>query len=164
LQEQKGDSGFYESSQQPLTNHVMKTFLKIAVTVLITYCLLSMANCSSPDRDHQNSSSWNKDVKQEREKLAQDLRDLRVKIDKKLDETGTKIDRASDDTKQRLLKAKQDLQHERNKVDRALKDVEHSTEETWSDVREGARNTFRDVKKEFNDLGDRLADLFSSAS
>ena len=142
----------------------MKTLLKIAVTVLISYCLLSLANCSSPDRDHQNTSSWNEDAKQEREKIAQDLRDLRDNIDKKLDETGTKIDHASNDARQRLLKAKQDLQQERNKVDKALTEVEHSTEETWSDVREGARNTFRDVKKEFNDLGDRLADLFSSAS
>lgn len=135
----------------------MKTLLRIATTVLLTYALLSLTYCES--KQNNGSTAMN----EEREELSRNLTELRDDIDARVEEIDKKMDNASDESKKRLVEANKELLHDRQKVEDALAKLDDATEETWSDVRKGARTTFQDVKTKFTKLGSRMADVFEPA-
>ena|SRR5436190_20567482 len=139
----------------------MKTILRIAVGIMLTYGLLTMTSCSTNNRDKDTNkeiSRVNDEFEDERAEVAEDLRQLREDISDRIQRVGDRMEDAEEGTRQDLAELNEQLLDERERVDESLERVESSTEKSWSEVKGGARNTFQDVKREFGELGDRLSD------
>ena len=138
----------------------MKTLLRIAVGIMLTYGLLTMTSCSTnTDKDaNRNTAAVNEDFDDQRSEVAENLRQLREDISERIQRVGDKMEDAGDETRQNLSELNEQLLVERERVDVALERVESSTAQNWSEVRQGAQNTVQDVKREFGELGDRMSD------
>jgi len=144
----------------------MKTILRIAVSIMLTYGLLTLTSCSVNTSDKDNNTDENvktatlndDQFEEDRTEVAEDLRELREDISQRIQRVGDRMENANEEARQDLSELNEQLLDERERVDEALERVESSTNSTWSDVREGARNTFQDVKRELGELGDRLSD------
>jgi phenylalanyl-tRNA synthetase alpha subunit len=135
----------------------MKTILRIMVSIMLTYGLLTLTGCST-NNSRNDTAAVSEDFEDERSEVAEDLRELREDISEELRRVGERMENASEDSRQELSERNEELLQRRERVDVELERVETSTEKNWSEVREGARSTVRDVKREFNELGDRISD------
>lgn len=135
----------------------MKTILRIVVTIMLTYGLLTLTNCST-DNSRNNTAEVNEDFEDERSEIAEDLRELREDISEELQKVGEKMENAGDDSREELSNRNEELLQRRERVDVELERVETSTEDNWEEVKEGARNTFQDVKREVDEIADRISD------
>jgi hypothetical protein len=136
----------------------MKTILRIIVSIMLTYALLSLTNCTGEGRKNKDIAEVRNDFEDDREKVAEDLREFRGDISLKIQRLGDRMETASEDARLELSELNEELLQQRELLDEELEHVESATEENWSEVREGARSAFRDVKREFNQLTERISD------
>lgn len=135
----------------------MKTIVRIAVSIVLTYALLTLTNCAT-DNSRNNTAEINDRFEDERSEIAQDLRELREDISEELQRIGDKMEDAGEEAREELSGRNEELLERRERVDIELERVETSSQENWEDIKQGARNTFQDVKREVNELADRISE------
>lgn len=136
----------------------MKIFIKVFITFLLSFWILSLMQCSSKHDNRQEQI--NDDIAADRDQLMDDLRTLRRDLDKQIAHINGKIHDASDDSKVRLERARENFIKQREAVDRELTDVKNSTKETFSSIRTSARKGYEDVRDGFKKAGDDIRDIF----
>src|SRR4051812_9827452 len=105
----------------------MKTLLRIAVGIMLTYGLLNMTACSTKATDEpRQTAQLNDDFDDQRDAVAEDLRVLRDDISEKIQRVGDRMEDAGEDTRQELSDVNEQLLDERERVDEALERVESS--------------------------------------
>lgn len=136
----------------------MKTILRIVVSIMLTYALLSLTNCTTDSRKNQDAAQVRDEFENEREEVAEDLRVIRDDISLRIERLGDRMETASDEARHELSELNEELLLQRELVDEKLEHVESATKENWSEVRKGAESALRDVKREFNHLTERISD------
>jgi len=136
----------------------MKVFIKVFVTFLLSFWILSLMQCSSKKDSRQEEI--NDDITADKAQLVDDLRSLRRDLDKQIAHINDKINAASDDSKIRLERARENFIKQREAVDRELTDVKNSTKETFINIRTSARKGYEDVRAGFKKAGDDIRDIF----
>jgi Skp family chaperone for outer membrane proteins len=140
----------------------MKTFLRIIVSVLLTYALLAFVSCGRPRTEEGQSESaeaQHEELQREREAAARDLHKLRDTIDDRIEKVAAKVETASEDGKKRLTEANKQLLHDRAEVEEALKSIGTASEKDWKSVQKKTSTVFQNVKRNCDRLDTHMADL-----
>ena len=135
----------------------MKTLLRLAVSILLTYGLLNLTACNSSNTTNSETAAVNDDYEDERIEISEDLRELREDVSDQIQKVSQQMEDATADTKEEFSQLRDELVQKREEVDVELERIETASQENWNEVREGARNTFQDVKRDFNALRDRVS-------
>jgi hypothetical protein len=111
------------------------------------------------DRIASVSQVKERNLKSEKESVAEDLRDWSDNIDRRITKIDEDITKADKKTKSSLRDLRTKLKKEKNKVDKSLKDIEKSTEQSWDGVRKRSNEILTEAKIEAQKIEEKVEDL-----